>query len=102
MIITLQPSRITDRLCDDGEELQMQPYPFAVRADGEVVSTWAHGLRAIGLAQRCDRQQVDLWWRDVVADPQRAVGMYLVTENADGGLAMNVVAIESVTVQVEA
>lgn len=104
-IITLQPSAITDQITDDGTELQQLPYPFHVDENGNVLRQdfWRGDPAAvIGFQDRVDVQRVNLWWKQVVADPQRAVGKYAVTVDSDGGMATRVVAIASVTVTEQA
>lgn len=102
-IITLQPAPRTDQITEDGTELQQRPYPFHVRSlDGWVESQdfWrGRPQRVVGFAARLDRQQIDLWWRDAVKDPQQAVGMYVVTRNSDGSMDVHMTAIESVVVR---
>lgn len=101
-IITLQPAAGTDQITEDGTELQQLPYPFHVLAeDGSIERQdfWqGNPLRVIGFAARLDREQVDLWWRDVARDPQRAVGMYVVTQDSRGGMAVHLSAIAKVEV----
>jgi hypothetical protein len=100
-IITLQPSARTDQITDDGTELQQLPYPFHVDEDGNVLRQdfWrGDPATVLGFQNRVDVQQVDLWWREVVADPQRAVGKYMVTVDRDGAFSTRTIAIESVTV----
>ena len=101
-IITLQPSARVDHITADGQELTQLPYPFHVRPDGEVgrQDFW-HGepLRVLGFQDRVDVQRIDLWWRDAAADPQRAVGKYIVTQDADGSMATHQLAVQSVEVE---
>lgn len=104
-IITLQPSPRTDFLTDDGTELTRKPYPFHVRENGAIEGQdfWqGRPLRVLGFAERLDREQVDLWWGDAVRDPQRAVGMYVITQDIVGGIAMHLTAIEKVTIREDA
>jgi hypothetical protein len=100
-IITVQPADRTDQLTADGTELTQRPYPFHVVADtGEIIPQefWkGHPARAVGFAARLDIQQIDLWWVDAARDPQRAVGMYLVTENTDGGMDIHQTAVMRMT-----
>lgn len=103
-IITLQPSALTDHITDDGVELTQLPYPFHVDADGLVgrQDFWkGDPYRVIGFVADLARQEVDLWWEAVAdGDEQRAVGMYLITQNQLGDMATHLTAIESVTVGV--
>jgi hypothetical protein len=100
-VITVQPSDRTDHLSPDGTELTQRPYPFHVVADTGAIlnqTLWrGRPLRAVGFAAWLNVQQVDLWWRDAARDPQSAVGMYLITENADGGMDIHELAVQSMT-----
>lgn len=101
MIITLQPAPRTDHITADGTELTQLPYPFHVAADGTVQrQDFWHGnpKSVVGFAHDPSVQRVDLWWDDAVKDPQQAVGKYVVTRDDKGGMAVHVIAIESVTV----
>ncbi|MEU6715214.1 hypothetical protein ABZ897_27425 [Nonomuraea sp. NPDC046802] len=42
--------------------------------------------------------QIDLLWEDAVQEPERAVGMYLVTADADGGFGTHPTPVESLEV----
>lgn len=100
MIITLQPSRCVDHVTPDGTELTQRPYPFRVSEDGAILNQeyWQGSPNhVVGFVGDLRRHEVDVYWRHVVADPQRAVGMYLITADADGTWAVHVVAVESVT-----
>lgn len=96
-----QPARFTDQIVD-GHELTQLPYPVIAWADGHVAgpSTLA---RIVGFERDLAKQQVDLWWKDTLADPQQAIGMYLVTVDVSGGMAVHMHAVQSVDVfEVEA
>lgn len=101
-IITLQPAAGTDQITEDGTELQQLPYPFHVFAeDGSIdrQDFWmGDPLRVIGFAEKLDRRQIDLRWRDAARNPQRAVGMYVVTQDQSGGMAVHLSAIAKVEV----
>lgn len=99
-IITLQPAQITDHLTDDGHELTQLPYPFHVTDDGLVLHQdfWQGSpARIIGFAARVDVHSIDLDWSEAVAEPQRAVGMYVVSADEKNTWATHTVVIESVT-----
>lgn len=110
-IITLQPAPVIDNLWagKDGSLVEgtQLPYPFHVTEDGDVEDQefWRGDPKAVvGFQDDVARQRVDLWWRDVVADPQRAVGKYPVMvqdkQNASGtNLYTYVIAIQSVEVR---
>lgn len=99
-LIKLQPSEVVDNI-RDGHEMTQLPYPFYVAEDGSVdrQDFWrGNPARAIGFQRDLAKQQIDLWWKDAVKDPQQAVGMYLVTVNGEGDMGVHVSAISSVEV----
>lgn len=99
-LITLQPAPVVDCITPDGRELTRLPYPFHVHEDGTVARQdfWRGDPAAVvGFQNRADVQHVDLWWADVVTDPRRAVGKYMVSSGPNG-LVTHLVAIESVRV----
>jgi hypothetical protein len=99
-IYTFQPSDRTDHITEDGTELTQRPYPFAVFDNGDIVNAEVVGTqRTVGLACDLAVTHVDVWWRDVVKDPQQAVGKYLITQDANGNYATQTCAIMSVTVR---
>lgn len=98
-IITLQPAPIVDYITPDGSELMKLPYPFHVDTDGSIgrQDFWnGYPLRVLGFVADPNRMQIDLYWEEIVKNPQRAVGMYVVTEDADRVFSTHVVAIASV------
>jgi hypothetical protein len=100
-VIKLQPAPRVDHITDDGRELTQLPYPFYVAEDGKVdrQDFWRGDPYAvIGFQEDLARQQIDLWWDDVVKDPQSAVGKYVVTRDSRGGMGVHVIAIDSVEV----
>lgn len=99
-LIKLQPSEFVDQI-RDGHEMTKLPYPFYVHEDGSVDNQdlWqGDPARVIGFAADLAVQQVDLWWEDAVADPQRAVGMYIVSVSDKGSMGAHVNAVSSVDV----
>ena len=100
-IISLQPSEWTDQLAPDGTELTRQPYPFHVEAATGMVQRqdfWrGDPLAVIGFAARLDVHSIDLSWEAAAADPQRAVGMYVVTADNKGRWSTHQSAIRDVT-----
>jgi hypothetical protein len=100
MKIKLQPSPVVDNICD-GHEMTKLPYPYFVELDGTVgqQDIWqGDPVRAIGFQRDLAVQQIDLWWRDAARDPQQAVGMYLVSESAEGVWGVHTVAITDISV----
>lgn len=97
----LQPSAFTDQLTEDGHQLTKLPYPFFVNEDGSVrrQDVWAgQVVRVVGFQRDLAVQQIDLWWKQAVQEPERAVGMYLVTADSKGDLGSHSTAISSVEV----
>lgn len=95
--IKLQPSSFVDNM-REGHEMTRLPYPFFVNEEGEVgqQDMWdGDPARVIGFQRDLAVQAIDLWWKDAVKDPQQAVGMYLVTSNAEGDWASHSTAIAS-------
>lgn len=77
------------------------PYPFHVFEDGSVdrQDFWRGKVaRVIGFQADIDVMTVDLFWFDAVKDPQRAVGMYVVTSDDKNKWAAHRSAISDVTV----
>jgi hypothetical protein len=75
--------------------------PWAVIGDEEgtvVVPSSLLGMeRVVGFQRDADVQQVDLWWRDALADPAQAVGMYVVTTTTDGRMQHGMSPVSTVT-----
>jgi len=104
VIITLQPSEVTDHITADGTELTKLPYPFHCSDAGLIQRQdfWkGDPFQVVGFVADVARQEVDLYWRDVAwdneADRNRVVGMYIVTMGNDG-MASHVSAVRDVTV----
>lgn len=99
-VLRVQPAPRIDNLTSDGYELTQQPYPLFVSKDGSVgrQDFWdGRILRVVGFMRDLAVQRVDLWWKDAYADPQRAVGMYVVATDKDGGMFNLDTAVESIT-----
>lgn len=99
-LIRLQPAPHVDHITDDGHELTQLPYPFFVHEDGTIEGIYADtGSKAvIGFQSDLAVQKVNMWWGEVVKDPQLAVGKYVVTAEKNGGMAVHEIAITSVEV----
>lgn len=98
MLFKIQPSAFTDQI-RDGHQMTKLPYPFFVNEDGSVGSQdfWkGDPFKVVGFQRDLAVHEIDLWWRDVVTDPQQAVGMYLVTEDVQGSWGTHQTAVESV------
>lgn len=100
MLIKLQPEPFVDQIVD-GQELTKLPYPYAADETGAIQNQdfWqGHVARVVGFQKDLAHQQIDLWWADVVEDPQQAVGMYLVTADSKGDFSVHNTAIGEVDV----
>ena len=98
-LITVQPSSYVDHITADGAQLTKKPYPFSALPDGTLYPRGSRGevSRLVGFVADSARHEVDLYWEfEFLNDPQKAVGMCLVVQNADGSMATQVTAIESV------
>lgn len=96
-IVTLQPADHVDHITEDGDELTKRPYPFHVNVHGEIVGGAEKGGRVVGFVSDPARYDVDLSWDEVYADPQRAVGQYVITQDTEGKWATHTIAIMKVT-----
>lgn len=101
-ILTVQMSAYTDNLwgAESGEiaEGTRLPYPYYVNEAGEVQRQdfWNGTVAAvIGFTREPDRRAIDLYWADAWREPDRAIGMYIVTRNAAGQWATWPVAVQS-------
>lgn len=98
-ILTVQPAASTDQITEDGTELTRLPYPFHCDKDGNVQRQdfWrGKPLRVVGFAADLAVHKVDLRWREAFDVPTRALGMYVVSQNADGSVFTHLTAVESV------
>lgn len=102
MTIRIQPGPYTDHLTDDGHELTKLPYPFFVNEETGAVGRqefWQGTvLRVVGFQKDLARHEIDLWWEGAVKDPQRAVGMYVVTTDSEGGMGVHPTAVSSMEI----
>lgn len=101
-MIKIQPEPFVDNLVD-GHELTKLPYPFFVDEDGLIAQQdlWqGDPFKVVGFQLDLAVQKIDLWWTDVVANPEIAVGMYLVTADKSGDYGVHSSAIRSLTVLV--
>lgn len=99
-ITRIQPAARIDNVLDDGTPLYQLPYPFYVTDDGKIGNQdfWqGHVAKVIGFQDDLAVMSIDLFWREAVADPTKAVGKYVVTSDAAGNWAVHDTAIESVS-----
>lgn len=100
MRFMIQPAAFTDQL-REGQQLTKLPYPYYVKEDGSVERQdyWQGRVtRVIGFAGDLAVERIDLPWRRAVADPQKAVGMYLVTADSSGDWSTHQTAVDRVDV----
>lgn len=98
--LTIQPAPRVDHITEDGTELTQLPYPFHAGKDGVIQRQefWeGKPLRVLGFSRDLAKQQINLWWPEAWTDPERAIGMYVVTENADHSMQVTVTAVDSMT-----
>jgi hypothetical protein len=100
-LVKLQPAPFVDAISVDGHVGTKLPYPFFVTEAGDVEGQdfWrGDPLQVVGFQRDLAVQRIDLWWVDAVKDPQKAVRMYLVTTDANGGMGVHQTAIATVEV----
>jgi len=99
-IIRLQPSAYVDQI-RGGHEMTKLPYPFYVAEDGSIgrQDFWkGRFVRVVGFAADLHVEEINLWWSEAVRDPQRAVGMYVVTADYEEAFETHPTAVERVEV----
>lgn len=100
-ILRVQPAAYVDQIID-GHELTKQPYPYFVEEDGSVQyqDFWQGTVkRVVGFQRDLSVRTIDLLWSAAVrSDLECLIGLYLVTEDADGQWSTHNTAVESVTV----
>lgn len=100
MFIALQQASVVDRITSDGTELTQLPYPFFVDEKGNVgrQDFWRGRPRAVvGFQKDLARHRVDIFWKQVVENPDLAVGKYIVTVDDGGQMSVHMSAVESAT-----
>jgi hypothetical protein len=104
-LIQIQPEQFLDdiRFSADKQIVPMMklPYTFAVKEDGSVDDQefWRGDPAAVlGFQNDEEIQKIDVWWSDVVADPELAVGKFPVMREEGGNIYTYAVKIESVQV----
>lgn len=96
--LKLQPADRVDYLTEDGEELTQRPYPFHATQSGEILDP-IHRERnlthVIGFVDDPSTDTITLWWGQAWKNPTQALGRYIVTRQADDGLATHILAVAS-------
>jgi hypothetical protein len=95
--LRIQEAPITDNITEDGHVGSRQPWPVVADKDGTITvpSSRLGYVRAVGFQRDLAVKRVNLWWADAFADPQKAVGMYLVTTNTEGGMQVSLSAVDT-------
>lgn len=99
--ITVQPAPKIDGLDPSGHEMTQLPYPFHVFEDGSIdrQDFWrGDPKRVVGFQKDLAVQQIDLSWSAAWKDPEKAIGMYVVTQTAKGQMSVHLTAIQSMEV----
>jgi hypothetical protein len=104
-LIQIQPEPVIDNIWGLREGKiafgERVPYPFAVKENGEVDGQdfWRGDPAAVlGFQNDEEVQRIDVWWSDVVSDPELAVGKFPVMIEESGNIYTYTVKIESVQV----
>lgn len=98
--IRIQPSSFIDNLWEEHVGTKL-PYPFTAGEDGMVAGQdfWQGSVvRVIGFQKDLHNHSLDLPWGAAFDDPQKAVGMYLVTSDKNGDWGVHDTAVMSMTV----
>jgi hypothetical protein len=82
-LFMIQTAHFIDGLTPDGQAMGKLPHPVFATADGKVKGR-EDAVQVIGFQSKLEVQNIDLWWRKAVQNPEKAVGMYLVTANKQG------------------
>jgi hypothetical protein len=102
MMLKIQLSESTDNITADGTELTRLPYPFYVDQDGVIINRWAgqEEVAVIGFVRNPNRQEVDVWWADVIANRMwpTLTGLYMISRERGSGIwSTHLQAVKSVT-----
>jgi hypothetical protein len=99
-VIRIQPNPEIDNMVD-GHEMTKLPYAFVADETGAIAGQdfWRGTVtRVIGFQRDLAVHHIDLFWREVVEDPQLAVGMYIVTSDSAGDWGVHNTAVRDMTV----
>lgn len=94
----IQEAPITDNITDDGHVGAKLPWPVTADKDGTiVVPSSLLGMRlAVGFAKDLAVHEVNVSWAEAFADPQKVIGMYLVSLSTNEVMGASVSAVDSV------
>lgn len=94
-MVRIQTAPVIDGIDADPETGDLHtrsqlPYPFfADEKTGECSDRSIHrGYRILGFQKDLAVQHVDLWWPHAMRDPKQIIGMYVVTVDPQGGMAV--------------
>jgi hypothetical protein len=103
VLYRIQPEDRVDGMSVEHGARYQRPWPVGAYADGSVLGAddqWCGKVtRVIGFQADLARKQIDLSWSDFLLEPQKAVGMYLVTSDSEGTWGVHDTAVESITEQ---
>lgn len=92
----MQEGGIIDGMSEDFTVRSRLPWPVTCSLDGTVtVPSSALMRRVVGFQRDLAVQQVDVWLKDAFADPSQVIGMYIVTEDLNGGYQHGMTAVSS-------
>jgi hypothetical protein len=99
-IIRIQPEPFVDNMID-GHEMTKLPYPFVADEQGMIAGQdfWkGDPFQVIGFQKDLAIHRIDLHWHEALAEPDLAVGMYLVTRDEAGDWGVHWTSVRSMTV----
>lgn len=98
--LIIQEAPVTDSITADGHVGARKPWPVVADMDGTVVtpSSLLGMAVVVGFQRDLAGRRPDLYWDDMVADPQQVVGMYMVSADTDENWRISESAVDSVTV----
>jgi hypothetical protein len=97
-VFKIQPAPRIDMITDDGHVGTQLPYPIHADNKGGVVFLEIHGgqvVRIIGFQKDLAIHRIDLSWGDAQKNPDRVVGMYLVSSDGNGDWGVHDTAVET-------
>lgn len=101
----IQPAERPDAMSTDGHVGHQLPWPVVAHVDASVFGAHDHWcgkvVRVVGFQADLSKMRIDLHWDDFLADPQKAVGTYLVTSDKDGTWGVHDTAVSTVEEQEE-
>jgi hypothetical protein len=94
----IQPASRIDNLTAHGDVGLQRPYPVYADNKGNVEfqrSFRGRVTRVVGFQKDLAVQQIDLSWSEAQKNPDKVVGMYLVTADSKGDLGVHDTAVET-------